>query len=68
MLEYLNVKGSLQKVTLQLDLKNCLSLKKKYCPVDICYLYYMEKKVLEPLTEKNCERQIKISIEVESNQ
>ena len=65
MLEYRNIKNSLQKVILQIGLKKFLLLKRLeiLCRGDILLVILMGKNLLERFTKKNCKIQIKKSLE-----
>ena len=66
MLEHQNMKMFLQKVTLQIGLKKFLRLKKlrTLFRVHMLLVILKEKKLLKRFTKKNCQKQIKKSLEL----
>ena len=66
MLEHQNMKMFLQKVTLQIGLKKFLRLKKlrTLFGVHMLLVILKEKKLLKRFTKKNCQKQIKKSLEL----
>ena len=61
LLEYQNIKTFLQKALFQISLKQLLLLQKlkALCRGHILLVILQAKKLLEPLTKKNCKKQIK---------
>ena len=66
LLEYQNIKTFLQKAMFQISLERFLLLQKlkTLCLRHILLVILAEKKLLERFTEKNCETQIKKSLEL----
>ena len=66
MLEHQNMKTFLQKVTLQIGLKKFLRLKnlRTLFRVHMLLVILKEKKLLKRFTKKNCQKQIKKSLEL----
>ena len=66
MLEHQNMKMFLQKVTLQIGLKKFLRLKnlRTLFRVHMLLVILKEKKLLKRFTKKNCQKQIKKSLEL----
>ena len=65
-MEHQNIKIFLQKVTLEIDLKKFLLLKKLkiLCRGHMLLMILTEKKLLELFTKNNCKKQIKKILEL----